>query len=480
MYWKAITAGNWTTTSSWATSSGAVGTWGTASAYPGANPAVPSDDYVYMNGLSMALNTSSINLAFLSNAILTGLPISSSIGGRITFSPSTTYVITASDGIIHANTAVANSQLIDLQANASVNLTISTSLFDYSAQTNANAYGINMNGATQILTFVGNIKGGGSSTSAAIRCAGVAGQNITIIGNLSGSTGPALQADNFGYILKITGSIIAQGTSTAVTLGNAVTSFSISGSIIGGAGIGLSTSVPTTPIIINGNVTAGSGATGISSTSTAVVIVYGTLTNNGIYQAVSAQRLAISSPKITLRTTDGNDTDFTPQVGGSPNYPAVTDVRNTATVNGVPGQVVIPSVNDVRFGVSVNTGSATGLMVVPSASDVRFGVLVNTGSATGTMYVPLASQVKYGVSVNTGSTTGSYVGPADIWSYATASLTTGVGKLIKDNLDVNVGSVSSSIMSELNKSGSSYAVVTRLQNTATVGTTGDQISSFNT
>jgi hypothetical protein len=337
------------------------------------------------------------------------------------------------------------------------------------------------------ITVLGNLSGTGrlffASTTA----------NITILGNVTSTTpnGASSVTDSvFGSstgtntVIRIGGNVTMNGAGNIINSQAATTTIIITGSISSTSGTVIRNS-STGPVTILGNVTASPTNPAILSTSTALVTVYGNLTNNGIYQAVSTQRLAISSStNITLRTTDGNNTDFTPQVGGSPNYPAVTNVRNTATVNGVSGQVEIPSANDVRFGISFDTGS-TGLMVVPSSFDVRLGVPVNTASisgqqATGSMVVPLTSQVKQGVSVNTGSATGSYIGPADIWSYPTASLTAGVGKLIKDNLDVNVGSVSSSVMFELNKSGSQYAVVTRLQNASTVGTTGDQIYSFNT
>jgi hypothetical protein len=302
--------------------------------------------------------------------------------------------------------------------------------------------------------------------------------------------GPALQADNLGYTLKITGSIIAQGTSTAVNLGNAVTSFSISGSIIGGAGIGLSTSVPTTPIIINGNVTAGSGAPGISSTSTGLVTVYGNLFNTNGYLAVVASRLRVTgSAQWTVQNLAGANTILSATTYPAGTFPAATDVRlGTDNGNGETGQVVIPSRNDVRFGESVDNGSGvttTGLMVVPSSNDVRKNIFVNTASisgvqATGSMIVPTISQVRLGVLVDSGS--GTFQGISDFWNFATSSITTpgSIGALITSSLNVKAGSITGSFIAELDNTSSTSPTVKRLQNTSTVGTTGDQLSSYNT
>jgi hypothetical protein len=488
MYWKAITGGAWTTATNWATSSGnPIATWGTASTYPGSSSATYTpDDDVYLNGSNMtnAVAGLQLNLKSLSNAAFNDTKISASVQGTFIISANTT--VTASNGFILGN---VNANLFQYSTGAT--LTLTGSKFDCTAQAANTTHGVSFNGAFgangTLNLIIDNITTPVKSDAYTIS-APASSNNITINvrGNVTSSTGPFMNMGNSGTTITITGSLLANGSANLFN-GTGIATFNVSGNLTSTSTGYIATYPGTNPVTIIGNVTAGTGVPAFLSTSTGLVTVYGNLTNNGIYQAVSAQRLAISSSaNITLRTTDGNNTDFTPQVGGSPNYPLATDVRNTAFTNGgsTPGQVVIPSANDVRFGIPFDTGS-TGLMVVPLSFDVRLGVPVNTASisgqqATGSMVVPLTSQVKQGVSVNTGSATGSYIGPADIWSYPTASLTAGIGKLIKDNLDVNVGSVSSSVMFELNKSGSQYAVVTRLQNASTVGTTGDQISSFNT
>jgi hypothetical protein len=506
-YFRATASNSaWDNINTWSTWSGAV--WSPAG---GAGRIPTAGDDVFLNGFNvLAISNATMSCTSLQNTNIGAAPFSqattTATTGQLSGSQgSVTYQISASDqiriGTVACFSFPASSTVIfnTPHFNGSYSSTAIDGVILPAAQTTCN------------YTFTGDVSTQVTTNSANSIIQTATSTNITILGNLYGlgrfiwtMTNMTLSVNGnvsssiagtgtSGFIagntgtnatVRIGGNASLSGAGNLINTGVASMAVIITGSVSTTSGTVINNTVAS-PITILGNVTASPTNPAILSTSTALVTVYGNLTNNGIYQAVSAQRLAISSSaNITLRTTDGNDTDFTPQVGGSPNYPAVTDVRNTATVNGAPGQVVIPSANDVRFGIPFDTGS-TGLMVVPSSFDVRLGVPVNTASisgqqATGSMVVPLASQVKQGVSVNTGSATGSYIGPADIWSYPTASLTAGVGKLIKDNLDVNVGSVSSSVMFELNKSGSQYAVVTRLQNASTVGTTGDQISSFNT
>lgn len=512
-YFRATASNSaWNNINTWSTWSGAV--WSPAG---GAGRIPTAGDDVFLNGFNvLAISSATMSCTSLQNTNIGAAPFSqattTATTGQLSGSQgSVTYQISASDqiriGTVACFSFPASSTVIFNTPNfnagysttaidgvilpatqTTCNYTFTGDLTLLNTTTAANSIIQTLSTNTNI-TVLGNLSGTGrlffASTTA----------NITISGNVTSTTpnGASSVTDSvFGSstgtntVIRIGGNVTMNGAGNIINSQAATTTIIITGSISSTSGTVIRNS-STGPVTILGNVTASPTNPAILSTSTALVTVYGNLTNNGIYQAVSAQRLAISSSaNITLRTTDGNDTDFTPQVGGSPNYPLVTDVRNTAFTDGgsTQGQVAIPSANDVRFGIPFDTGS-TGLMVVPSSFDVRLGVPVNTASisgqqATGSMVVPLTSQVKQGVSVNTGSATGSYIGPADIWSYPTASLTAGVGKLIKDNLDVNVGSVSSSVMFELNKSGSQYAVVTRLQNASTVGTTGDQISSFNT
>jgi hypothetical protein len=485
-YYAAITAGNWSTATNWVTSSvgtGSIVSWVTASTSP------QSSDYVFLNNKIITLdaaattiNVTQINtILSASNLILSPGP-NVAAGGSLT-ATQTTHIITASSGIYQGSNAT---NLINTVANGTINITAST--FDCSAQQQGN-YGVNASTSTSTVNIiVDTFKTGISTTGPIIRADGNT-VNINLKGNTTVSTAPLFTHGGTNPTLTITGSVTVTSTTNAITTTTG-TPITISGSITcNSSGIGINHS-GIGPITVIGNVTAGTGAPGIVSTSTALVTVNGNIINNGPIMGVVAQRLFVpSTSQISIQNTDGITNTWQSQ--GAVTYtglPSVNDVRSGVSYNGgsSTGTVVIPpNASDVRFGVPFNTQSLagsypSGTMIVPNPNDVRYGVLVNTGSATGSMYVPLTSQVKQGVSVNTGSATGSYVGPSDIWSYPTSSLTAGVGKLIKDNLDVNVGSVSSSVMFELNKSGSQYAVVTRLQNASTVGTTGDQISSFNT
>jgi hypothetical protein len=170
-------------------------------------------------------------------------------------------------------------------------------------------------------------------------------------------------------------------------------------------------------------------------------------------------------------------------------FPNANNVRlGTDNGNGSTGTVQIPNRNDVRFGVSVDDGSGnttTGLMVVPSPNDVRKNIFVNTASisgvqATGSMIVPTVSQVRLGVLVDSGS--GTFQGISDFWNFLTSSITTpgSIGALITSSLNVKAGSITGSFIAELDNTSSTSPTVKRLQNSSTVQTTGDQLSSYNT
>ena len=138
--------------------------------------------------------------------------------------------------------------------------------------------------------------------------------------------------------------------------------------------------------------------------------------------------------------------------------------------------MVVPSVNDVRKGTLVNTSSATGSVYIPGVDDVRIGLTTNTGSI-GTIIIPIASAVSQSVVYDNG-TVGTYTGLDDFWSFGTSSFgTTGSGKIFQNNLDVKVGSVSSSMMSALNDTSTTNPTVKRLQNLARVQDMGDQVAS---
>jgi hypothetical protein len=99
----------------------------------------------------------------------------------------------------------------------------------------------------------------------------------------------------------------------------------------------------------------------------------------------------------------------------------------------------------------VDSGSAKTLVdattgQMPAASDVRNGVSYASGALTGTCAVPAAASVAFGVPVD--ATTGTAaLTPASVWDTLTSSLTV-------------AGSIGE-----------------RLKNSATVATTGDQLSA---
>jgi hypothetical protein len=111
----------------------------------------------------------------------------------------------------------------------------------------------------------------------------------------------------------------------------------------------------------------------------------------------------------------------------------------------------------------------------PATSDVRNGIAYASGTLTGTLIVPSPSNVRQGVPTDNTVGTAALT-PADFWNYLVQGVNDNTfGKLIIDNLDNPVSSVPASTITALGTSTDPIAL--RLQNVATVQTTGDQIAA---
>jgi len=116
----------------------------------------------------------------------------------------------------------------------------------------------------------------------------------------------------------------------------------------------------------------------------------GTMTINGLTNGVAYTVYLKASYNATSFGSASNTATATP-TGNSLGYPAVANVWNGDTVNGVPGTLVEIGASNVRFGTTGGRGgiAVTGTVHVPIAANVSIGVATDV-SATGTLDVGAA------------------------------------------------------------------------------------------
>lgn len=472
----------WSPTSSWVTSSEGLTTWGPATSLPG-----PNDD-VYLNNFSMTLDIdipSSINVRLLTNRNKTSNP-TVTVGGTISCSINP-QIINITSSILELGSSAPlillneNGILINISGNVSQSVASTSGLIltptngkfgnvvniignitGHSTSNTSNIFNFSSNASSYQQCNVVNITGNISCSAGALITSNAGNQEYNINGNIIGRI--LVGAIEYQY-LSINGNtsppnIDANTASIAISLGSAANCRTI----------------------IRGNVTCPPSNSFYNSTAvTSLIDIYGNVTNNGTWNAIAAPAFRVTgSSLLTIATTSSAGlTSSIFQSGSNFIYPSQNDVRfgqpygNTSQYSGL---MIVPSVNDVRKATLVNTSSATGSVYIPGVDDVRIGLTTNTGSI-GTIIIPIASAVSQSVVYDNG-TIGTYTGLDDFWSFGTSSFgTTGSGKIFQNNLDVKVGSVSSSMMSALNNASTTNPTVKRLQNLARVQDMGDQVAS---
>ena len=257
---------------------------------------------------------------------------------------------------------------------------------------------------------------------------------LNFVGNLTAGA-----AGNNGVInitagtVNITGNVQG-GPSTQASTGLNITggTTTVTGSVTGGAGTGSAHGVVITSgnLVVIGNVTGGFGtlAQGIGSTSTGAITVTGTISANaqvGLSSTQLASTVQVSGPLVNVNGVSaisavkffitGTSTFWTNQSSVGVNKILYTNDQVTG----------FPSVANVRLGTAFGVANAlTGTLIVPSPSNVLQGV--GTDATVGTLLMT----------------------PADFWNY-----------LISSGFTTN-------------------SIGDRLQNTATVATTGGQIAAY--
>jgi hypothetical protein len=468
----------WSTTSSWSIASGA--TWVPATSLPGIG------DNIYLSGSSITIDidaTSSVKATLITNRAKATSPTAAA-GGAILCSLNH-QIITITASVIDSNSGLS---FLTISGNCN-NVTISSSISASSAPTTAGM--IHNTGRYNTYNIIGNCinTNVGNPTSRLFTDVG-SSTTIIINGNITGSGNNGMfYLPNYGPTITINGNILGN----AINFSTPTNALIIVNGNINVSGASTTNGIPMSfggvlgvATSINGNIVAGPSASAyISSAADHILVVRGNLTNTGSgYTAVSSPRLILTGSAIynVVTSSGGSPMPFlTSSTFNTSYYPLATNVRsNISYGDGTnvsrTGSMIVPSPNDVRYLTPVNTSSATGLIILPPANDIRLGTPFDTGS-TGLIYIPVASAVSQSVVYDNG-TIGTYTGLDDFWSFGTSSFgTTGSGKIFQNNLDVKVGSVSSSMMSALNDTSTTNPTVKRLQNLARVQDMGDQVAS---
>jgi len=405
------------------------GNWSNPATWDGGTLPTAADD-VFANNFTVTIDGTFTVLTIRTTANTTPTIVA---GGIFTFANGGDLTCTAANGVINRDVTNAYCLVFDLPFPNSATLRASVNNAGFGFQSKnilaQNTGTFNMVGNYDMLnnSNVGNratITVGGSTT-------------VNIIGNITCSQSNAL-ANSTIWIsagnptINITGNVSGGFTNNFTAIqGNAIYSAVFSTiNITGNITTNLTPSIYLLAGILNvtGNVTGGNSHPAIfNGTNPATIDLLG-ITTSG------TNRPAVEGIATTLVKVRGN-------------------VVNTTTYSAIyAGRVVIDSsVISWQFKDSTNTITRTLYTVVgvPATSDVRFGTTYGGSSElTGTLRVPTAANVLQGVLVD--NTTGTLLmTPSDFWNYLIAS-----------------GFTADSIGD-------------RLQNVATVATTGGQIASYN-
>lgn len=346
------------------------------------------------------------------------------VGGTFNLTSGSTLTCTASTGVIVGSTTAPITFALPFGSSATVNATIPsvTTVVNYAA--------VLLNGLGT-LNFNGDISCGPTSTT------NMRVINITAAGTLNYNGVCTNGGNNTNQCNSIFSSAAANINiiTTGFAGGNTLTP--ANSSIFMNAG-------GTLFITSSGNISAG--------VSPAITIVGGvslTIVGSvvgGSIEAIRNVTTAIANTTVTGSITAGNAANAIVALGG---VRVVGPLVNTNQFMAVYApKMLIDSTTSWQFqqlsGPDITLYAPGANVGNPSASDVRFGVSFGLGSFTGTAYIPTPSTVLLGTQVD--ATTGTLLmTPAQF-------------------------------VSELNTSTTPVAV--RLQNCATVSSTGDQVASY--
>ncbi len=305
------------------------------------------------------------------------------------------------------------------------------------------------------IIVTGSLYGGQNTTTVAAAIASI-GQftSCSISGSLIADSGPCVRITNSGSYIRVNGDVYASNSSVAIT---------------GSINSALSQSINIFGNIVNHPITAQQAIVGSR--------VY--LTGSSIS---SVQIKPYPNSNITMYD-ESLTVDTTPAEANV--YKGVTYGNN----NSKTGLLTTPNVADVRSNVSYYTGSAgstptsqLGQCYMPDSSSVRTTINydVTTNLTGGAMVVPTQNQVQYGVFFSTGSLTGSYQSTSQYWSTSSDSFTqvSSSGYLLSRSLDTTLGSITASFVADLNDVSITSNTIRRIQNIHTTQSVSHSIGSY--
>jgi hypothetical protein len=321
---------------------------------------------------------------------------------------------------------------------------------------------INSAGNYNYIEVTGSVYGGGTGATVTTRYHGITTtgffSSCSISGSIYAERGPALHMNSIsGSWTQIVGDVYASpqffAISASLNTGSRPHNVYIYGSIINDATTGQMALTGTRFFISN---------TYVNGTGTQVKVKY--------RPQLTPIALALSSADTTPAPADV-------YVG------VVYGQAQTKT-----GILTTPTVANVRSTVSYYAGTAgstpsqqLGQCYMPHSSSVRTTVDydVTTNLTGGAMVVPTQNQVQWGVFFSTGSLTGSYQSVSQYWSTSSNSFTqvSSSGYLLSRSLDTTLGSIIASFVSDLNNINTTSNTIRRMQ---TVHTTESisQIGSY--
>jgi hypothetical protein len=362
------------------------------------------------------------------------------------------------------------------------NIAITGSLIE--TQTGKGVIRIASSATNTTLTINGLLRGSSGSLATAAPVIVNEGANsiININGDIlaTGSSQPIIDLNANGSILNCIGNIETRTSQSAIRIRGSATNFTY-----------VTLGSETTPINI---VNSGSGAVLLVSNGTTLsasvdglntqVILYGNYSNTNVRNNIIAPRIYISSSNITFATASGTTTITLPPSNITDPTPTTTDVYMGVVYgnnNSKTGVLTTPSSSNVRSTITYSSGSVgatpsstAGTVAMPPQNDVRFGVRYDTVTSGGAMIVPVASQVSASFGFESYNVSGSYSGSTEFWATPHTTITTGIGALISQSLNVRVGSITGSLIGLLDTDTSN--TVTRLRSIAGVADVGNALT----
>jgi len=281
-----------------------------------------------------------------------------------------------------------------------------------------NAYGINNNAATSVLTVYGNVSGAAFVTATGFGVLNNSSGLVSILGNVHGRVAEGVRNNSTGTV-SITGNVIGGTSGSTHGIQNSTSSTGtiiVNGNAIGGiasGAIGIVNNIGGI-VIVNGNAIAniGSLSYGIAQNGTGYVEVNGLAIGNG--WGLGSAGIGGASPGIFGSQT-GTTIIRGLSCGPRGQWPTAGNIfiipQSTSTAT-----LETSAFQDVTLITSLSTN------IVPPVSSVRLGTVYNLGDYRGTCAIPSISSVLQGVAIDN-SVGIAALQPQTIWNYSVLSAT---------------------------------------------------------